>query len=163
MQTLWFTGLTLLLHENNQTATRPTAVCSINQQAASRKSNKAARAKMVLMYTSLAAAASCSICVASAFVGSPPTARITADGRMRPSFPFLSEGDSFLRVSTATDAVPVAPQQQQQQQRRRRLQRRRQTAIPPLLLSSRTVDVDVIDVTDVTEEEARREKEQVRE
>jgi len=34
--------------------------------------------------------------------------------------------------------------------------------VPPPLFSSRTVDVDVIDVTDVTEEEARREKEQVR-
>lgn len=37
----------------------------------------------------------------------------------------------------------------------------RKRSCRPLLLSSRTVDVDVIDVIDVTEEESRRQKEQV--
>lgn len=100
---------------------------------------------MVLVHRSLAVA-SCSVCLASAFVGSPFAHITTTADRFK-----AAGDDSFSRVSTGP---AVAPQQFNPPASRRE-------AVPPLLLSSRTVDVDVIDVTDVTEEEARREKEQV--
>ncbi|CAM9511939.1 unnamed protein product [Pylaiella littoralis] len=104
---------------------------------------------MVHMHRYLALA-SCSICIASAFVGNP-SARVT-DGRIK----LGSSGDSLSRVSTSTVGARAAPVPPQQPQRRRR----RQPAIVPLKMSSRTMDVEVIDVTDVTDEEARREEEQ---
>lgn len=99
---------------------------------------------MVLVHK-LVTVASCSICLASAFVGNSPA---PAYGKGRVVKVKGVESVAGPRVR------PIPPQFNRPASRRR-------GAVRPLLLSSRTVDVDVIDVTDVTEEEARREKEQV--
>lgn len=98
---------------------------------------------MVLVHKSLAVA-SCTVCLASAFIGSPQRAPTTT-GR--------GGGYHYRRDSPLSGVSSIAAGSPR---------RHDGAAVVPLLLSSRTVDVDVIDVTDVTEEEARREKEQVR-
>ncbi|CAN0482363.1 unnamed protein product, partial [Ectocarpus sp. 12 AP-2014] len=95
---------------------------------------------MGFLYKALAAG-SCSVCLASAFVASPPAPPAVAASVRGCSS--RHDSSSFRRVRP-----------------RRSSGSRAEARLPPLLLSSRTVDVDVIDVTDVTEEEARREKEQ---
>lgn len=97
---------------------------------------------MVLVHKTLAVA-SCTVCLASAFIGSPQRAPTTA-GR--------GGGYHHRRDSPLSGVSSIVSGSSR---------RRDAAAAPRLLLSSRTVDVDVIDVTDVTEEEARREKEQV--
>ncbi|CAM9854304.1 unnamed protein product [Scytosiphon promiscuus] len=94
---------------------------------------------MVLVHKSLAVA-SCTVCLASAFIGGPQRA---------PTTPGRGGGYHHRRDSPLGGVSSISSSSL-----------RRDGAAPPLLLSSRTVDVDVIDVTDVTEEEARREKEQ---
>ena len=106
---------------------------------------------MVFMHR-LIAVASCSTCLASAFIGSAP-ASSTARDRV--------PGVAVESANRVRARRPNPPHSQQQFNRPSSLFSRRREAVPPLQLSSRTVDVDVIDVTDVTEEEARREKEQV--
>lgn len=99
---------------------------------------------MGFLYKALAAG-SCSVCLASAFVASPPPPAVAAAVR----------GCSHRRDSSIRRVRPRHSGSSSSSSRA-------EARLPPLLLSSRTVDVDVIDVTDVTEEEARREKEQVR-
>ncbi|CAM9679486.1 unnamed protein product, partial [Ectocarpus sp. 6 AP-2014] len=95
---------------------------------------------MVFLYKALAAG-SCSVCLASAFVASPPAPPLAVAAVRGCSS--RRDSSSFRRVRPRHSSGSRA-----------------EARLPPLLLSSRTVDVDVIDVTDVTEEEARREKEQ---
>ena len=100
---------------------------------------------MMVVLHELLVVASCSACLASAFLANAPA---YSKGRV-------------LKVAVESAATNRVRDTNPPQLNRLSSSRRRET-VPPLLLSSRTVDVDVIDVTDVTEEEARREKEQVR-
>lgn len=103
----------------------------------------------MVLVPKLLAVASCSTCLASAFIGTPPA---YSNGKVR---------GSAVESATCSRVRAITPQPELNWRASRTSRRRGAEAVPPLLLSSRTVDVDVIDVTDVTEEEARREKEQV--
>lgn len=98
------------------------------------------------------AVAACSSFFAAAFVGSPLP--VVKSG--------CNRGDSLqsARVSRGTRQQQTMPRRCLHLRASRR-RTRRPLPQPPLQMSSRTVDVDVIDVIDVTEEEARREEEQV--
>lgn len=101
-------------------------------------------AQMGLLRTS-AALAVCSTWFASAFINGPPGLR-----RIRVDASSAASKSRLNRVSVSS-ARSLDP----------RGSRRRSRPLSPPLLSSRTVDVDVIDVIDVTEEDKRRQKEQV--
>lgn len=108
----------------------------------------------------IVAVAACSSCFSAAFIGSPLS--VIRSG--------CNRGDSsrHARVSRVSSSERVAASGVQHQMhpgclhlRTSRRHTRRPLLQSPLRMSSRTVDVDVIDVIDVTEEEARREEEQV--
>ncbi|CAN0492118.1 unnamed protein product, partial [Laminaria digitata] len=107
----------------------------------------------------IVAVAACSSCFAAAFVGSPLS--VVKSG--------CNRGDSLksTRVSrvSSSERADVAGARHQMHPgclhlRTSLRHTRRPLPQSSLRMSSRTVDVDVIDVIDVTEEEARREEEQ---
>lgn len=104
----------------------------------------------------LVTATACSACCfAAAFVVNPHAAIETRCSRVDSSK--LTLGSRWTRTGRVTNNFARTSCFDPRVSRRRL----RQPPVP-LLLSLRTVDVDVIDVTDVTEEETRLKQEQVR-
>lgn len=96
-----------------------------------------------------------STCIASAFVISPPASRcqsqLAVDSSVSPVTARVSRCSSRDEPLHSDRLATFDP----------RAASRRPVSGVAVLLSSRTVDVDVIDVTDVTEDESARQKEQV--
>ena len=131
--------------------------------AGTRFSSPLASSPGVIMIGTLSrvvAVAACYSCFAAAFIGSPLS--VVKSGCNRHD---SSKSTRVSKVSSSDRAAASGAQHRMHpgclHLRTSRRHTRRPLPQSPLQMSSRTVDVDVIDVIDVTEEEARREEEQV--